>query len=99
VNALFGHCFLTLEWSLMSRADSVTKTHLHHIQWRDDCLIIYFAHTKTDQEGLNMNEPWHIYANPLDPAVCPVLALGLVTPSFYWVTKFYFLVVSNTIAL
>jgi len=76
VNALFGHCFLTLEWSLMSRADSVTKTHLHHIQWRDDCLIIYFAHTKTDQEGLNMNEPWHIYANPLDPAVCPVLALG-----------------------
>jgi hypothetical protein len=76
VNALFGHCFLTLEWSLMSRADNVTKTHLHHIQWRDDCLIVYFAHTKTDQEGLNMNEPWHIYANPLDPAVCPVLSLG-----------------------
>jgi len=74
VNAIFGHCFLTLEWSLMARADNVTKSHLQHIQWRDDCIVMFFAHSKTDQEGVNMSEPWHIYANPIDPAVCPVLA-------------------------
>lgn len=74
--AIFGHCFLTLEWSLMARADNVTKTHIDHIQWRDDCMIVYFAHTKSDQEGVNQNEPWHVYANPVDPAVCPILAMA-----------------------
>ena len=75
-NALFGHCFLTLEWSLMARADNVIKTHLDHIQWRDDCMVVFFAHTKSDQEGINMGEPWHIYCNSIEPAVCPVLALA-----------------------
>lgn len=43
VNAIFGHCFLTLEWSLMARADSVTMTHIEHIHWRDDCFVIFFC--------------------------------------------------------
>eukprot|EP00978_Attheya_sp_CCMP212_P004052 scaffold8733_cov52-Attheya_sp.AAC.2 len=38
---------------------------LNHIEWVGDSLIIYFTCTKVDQEGLNCNEPWHIYANPV----------------------------------
>ena len=37
---------------------------------------MFFAHTQTDQEGLNMSYPWHIYSNPICPPICPVLALA-----------------------
>ena len=40
-------------------------------------MLFDFAKTKTDQEGVkNIDHPWHVYANPLDPVVCPVLALA-----------------------
>ena len=63
----FGHCFLTLEWDLMSRADTVTMVHMNHIEWRDDSLVLFFGHTKGDQEGNNHKEGWHVFANPLCP--------------------------------
>jgi len=66
-----------MEWSLVAIAANVTKSHVDHIQVRDDCIVMYFAHTKNDQEGINMSKPWHIYANPLEPSICPVTALGL----------------------
>jgi hypothetical protein len=72
----FAHCFLTMSWSLMARADSASKAHVRHIEWVDDCLIIYFTHSKADQDGINRDEPWHVYANPRDPSVCPILSLG-----------------------
>ena len=36
----------------------------------------FFSHTKGDQEGINRNEPWHIYSNPMCPEICPILALA-----------------------
>ena len=50
----FVHFFLTLEWNLMTSSDSCVISHVNHIQWRDDSLIMYFSHTKTDQGGVNM---------------------------------------------
>ena len=47
------------------------------MQWQNDSLLIYFALTKTDQEGERPKEPFHLYANPLQPEICPVLALSL----------------------
>ena len=47
-----------------------------HLEWIDDFIVIYFAHTKCDLEGLKRDEPWHIYANPLNPTICPVLAMA-----------------------
>jgi hypothetical protein len=34
---------------------------------------------KNDQFGERPKDPRHIYANPLNPEICPVLALGI-----YW---------------
>lgn len=81
-DAIFAHCIFTLSWSLMSRSESMTIANVQHIDWHDDCLVIYFHHRKTDQLGLNKNEPWHIYANPIDPDVCPHLALSVYLLTF-----------------
>jgi hypothetical protein len=48
---IFAHAFLTLEWSLMARADNCVRSHMNHLEWRDDALIIFFTHSKGDQEG------------------------------------------------
>ena len=32
---------------------------------------------KNDQGGQRKHDPRHIYSNPLDPVICPVLALGI----------------------
>lgn len=74
--AIFAHCFVTLQWNLIGRSESVTNSHVAHLEWENDCLIIYFAHTKCDQTGLKRDEPWHLYANPLKPSICPILALS-----------------------
>jgi hypothetical protein len=74
--AAFAHCYLTLSWNLMARSENARKSHLNHIEWNGDSLIIFFTCTKVDQEGLNRNEPWHVYANPVRKAVCPILALA-----------------------
>ncbi|ETP24222.1 hypothetical protein F441_02737 [Phytophthora nicotianae CJ01A1] len=53
-----------------------------HIEWSGDALCVYFAHQKNDQEGRRPRDPRHIYANPLRPAICPVLALAI-----FWATS------------
>ncbi len=35
---LFAHCFLTLEWNLMARLESIVHAHFFHITWEDDYL-------------------------------------------------------------
>ena len=58
---------------------------IDHISFYRDALIFDFAKTKTDQKGIkNIDHPWHVYANPLDPIVCPVLVLArymIINPS------------------
>jgi integrase len=73
----FGHCFLILCWNLMCRAGNLVSVCYSHMEWKNDALGIYFAHMKNDQYGERPREPRHIYANPLMPEICPILALGL----------------------
>jgi hypothetical protein len=73
----FAHLFLTLEWNLMARADSIVNLSLNDFQWNDDALMVYLRKTKTDQEGSNGKTPYHLYANPVDPCLCVVLSLGV----------------------
>ena len=73
---LFAHAFFTIEWSLVARADNVVHLSVEHIEWCSDCLVFYFATTKTDQSGEKQFLPWHVYANPLKPHICPVLAFS-----------------------
>ena len=74
---LFALVFLTLEWNLIARADNIVNLALSDFEWSDDSLVVYLKKSKTDQEGANGKTPFHIYANPLNPEICPVLALGL----------------------
>ncbi|KAH9114255.1 hypothetical protein AeMF1_011636, partial [Aphanomyces euteiches] len=70
------HCFLVLSWNLMARAASVAAIRYDHISWEGDSMLIRFGKMKNDQEG-KMNWPRHVYANPHEPAICPVLSLAL----------------------
>lgn len=81
---IFGRCFLTLCWNLMCRAGSMANVKYQHMEWQDDSMKVYFAHQKNDQCGERSKDPRHIYANPSNPLLCPILALGM-----YWL-KFGF---------
>eukprot|EP00924_Labyrinthula_sp_SR-Ha-C_P014693 maker-scaffold_85-snap-gene-0.41-mRNA-1 protein AED:0.08 eAED:0.08 QI:0/0/0/1/1/1/2/0/458 len=58
--------FLTITWNLMCSA-------------KEDALCIIFCHQKNDQAGEKARDTRHVYANPLQPEICPVLPLGM-----YW---------------
>ena len=73
---VFCHLFLVLEWNLMARSENCLQMSLTHIQWKNDSLIFFFGKTKRNQEGDGNHHPWHVYSNPFEPAICPVLALG-----------------------
>ena len=72
----FAHCFLTLEWNLMSRSENVVDCHAENIVWNDDSLGFTFPKSKTDQTGKNADSIWHVYATPHNPITCPILALA-----------------------
>ena len=59
----------------MARSDNICATHINLITWDDDSLVCYAMKSKGDQEGVNSNEPWHVYSNPFNPFICPILAL------------------------
>ena len=73
---IFARCFLTLEWNLMARLENVVHAHMLHVTWDNDSLVFRFVKSKGDQTGRNKDQAWHVYANPNNPAVCPVLAMA-----------------------
>lgn len=74
---IFSHLFSVLCWNLMCRAGNAVGICFSHMEWREDALAIYFAHMKNDQRGQKAKHPRHVYANPLMPEICPILALGM----------------------
>lgn len=76
-DAVFAHLFLLLQWNLICRSNNVEKIDLEHLQWREDCLLVYFRKQKNDQDGSRSMDPRSVYANPTKPEVCTVLALGI----------------------
>lgn len=75
--AIFALLALILCWNLMCRVGNGVGICLEHMEWVEDSLVIYFAHMKNDQTGDKMRFPRHVYANPLMPEICPILALGI----------------------
>jgi hypothetical protein len=53
---LFARCFLTLEWNLMARSESIVTANFFHITWEDDSLVFRFAKSKSDQTGRNTKD-------------------------------------------
>ena len=72
----FSHCYLTMAWNLCCRTVNCEGIMIEHLSWTSDSLTVHFAITKTDQEGEQSRIPRHVYANPLCPEICPILALG-----------------------
>ncbi|ETN23834.1 hypothetical protein PPTG_00343 [Phytophthora nicotianae INRA-310] len=77
----FLHLFLLTQWNLMCRSVSVETLHLTHLHCADDSVGCVLHKTKTNQEGSGPKDPRHIYANPLQPSCCWMLALGLYLAS------------------
>ena len=78
----YGHLCMLLSWNLMCRFSNTKSICWTHMEWRQDALGIYFAQMKNDQGGDRPRDPRHIYANPCNFVVCPILALGLYMLSF-----------------
>jgi hypothetical protein len=74
---IVAHCMLALSWNLMCRVSNCIGIKYSHMTWLEDSLGIYFAVMKNDQGGDRPRDPRHIYANPLQPEVCPILALAI----------------------
>jgi hypothetical protein len=68
---------MLLLWSLVCRSVSASTIHLSHIFAREDCIAIVFSKSKTDQAGNKPQMKHHVFANPLNPSLCPILGLGL----------------------
>ena len=60
----------------MARSKSISELAYHSFCSSDDYIKIRYDKTKADQDGEKIRDK-HIYANPLTPLVCPVLALGI----------------------
>jgi hypothetical protein len=75
---LFAWPFLILQWNLIARTATVSSMMMEHVGWEGDALLITTPKHKGDQEGVKCFAR-HLYANPADPALCPVLALAVVT--------------------
>jgi hypothetical protein len=75
----FAHLFGLLSWSMMSRGDNTASINVRNMGWYEDALTVKLAHAKNDQTGEHSisTEPRHIYANPINPEICPILSLGI----------------------
>ena len=70
--------FFILDWNLMTRSENCVGAKIYHISFHQDALLFDYSKTKIYQEGTkNVDYPWHVYASPLEPIVCTVLALAL----------------------
>ena len=74
---LFGWPFLVLQWNLIARSATVAGIRMEHVGWEGDALLISTPKHKADQEGAHCFSR-HLYANPSNPVLCPVLALAIV---------------------
>jgi hypothetical protein len=78
-DGVFAYCYLLLTWHLMCRSENTALLTLSNICWSTsfDSFQIFFSHSKTDQTGEDSKHPRHLYANPHNPLLCPVTALGI----------------------
>ncbi|KAF0712028.1 hypothetical protein AaE_012150 [Aphanomyces astaci] len=77
LDAGFTHLFLTLSWNLMCRSRSTETVRVDHLSDEGDSIGVAFFKSKTDQGGTKRRDPKHVYANPLQPETCCILALAI----------------------
>ncbi|KAG9401806.1 hypothetical protein AC1031_021973 [Aphanomyces cochlioides] len=73
----FAHFFLTTQWNLMCRSESVQTLCTEHLSSQDDSIGCVMYKSKTNQEGSGPIDPRHMYANPLNPSICWITSLAI----------------------
>ena len=73
---LLGHAYLVLTWNLMCRSTNTSHIALGRLGWVGDSLLVNCSLTKSGTRE-HQKDPLHLYANPHQPQICPVLALAL----------------------
>jgi hypothetical protein len=79
---VFSHLYLLMSWNLMCRTINIESIKFIHLDIYEDALAIFFGNMKNDQEGDTLKDARHVYSNPLEPTVCPILSLGLYLLTF-----------------
>lgn len=74
--SLISHSSIVLGWNLMARSCSVSGLNWNNFAVCDDSITVFYHLGKTNQEG-DKKAPISLYANPLDPLICPFLSLGI----------------------
>jgi hypothetical protein len=75
-NSIQAWFFLVMEFNLMCRINQVVALTTSRITWVGDALAILFTKKKVTQKG-SFEHHKHLFANPYDPIVCPITALGV----------------------
>lgn len=75
--APFVHVFMLMAWNMTARAGSISDLLVQNIHIKDDALGIMLAQTKNGQNSERKKPTRHVYANPIEPELCPILALSL----------------------
>jgi hypothetical protein len=96
-DGVFAHTFLVLTWNLGCRVNNTVNIQFKDIVWSHhfDCFQVHFSHSTTDPMGDDRAYPRHIFANPIDPIVCPVLLIGMYFSSCFSGRKYRGHVVSR----
>ena len=64
--------------NLIARAENCVGTKVEHVSFHRYALLFDFLKTKIDQERIkNIDHPWQVYTNPLEPVACPLIALAM----------------------
>ena len=75
---LFEWAYHVLTWNLMTRGNSTASLRWSHITTGNDSCLFIIPKSKADQEGVKL-DPKHVFANTLNPYICPLYALGTYT--------------------
>ena len=72
-----------LGWSLMTRTSNTMNIFFNHLSWGGDCFRVTIDSHKSNRNGNNQSSHYesnmkHVYANPLNPSICPFLSLGIL---------------------
>lgn len=74
---LFAWPFFIFCWNMMARSIMVGNMMYQHVSWSGDALTVNVPGHKGDKEGAK-DYARHVYANPLEPAICPILSLAVM---------------------
>jgi hypothetical protein len=76
-SGIFGWLCALMQKNHCSRVELLDNAHLTHFQWQGDHLVTTICKHKKDQGGSGLGKERSIYANPLNPELCMILAFGV----------------------